>query len=43
MMIARALEQGILQKADARSKMLMENFLRSTGFTKVNVMVKERE
>jgi hypothetical protein len=43
MMIARALKQGILQKADARSKMLMENFLRSAGFTKVNVLVKERE
>jgi len=43
MMTARALKQGILQKADARSKMLMENFLRSAGFAKVNVMVKGSE
>lgn len=36
-MINRALQQNILTKANERSKMLMENFLRGTGFKKVTV------
>lgn len=36
-MIDRALKQHILQKANDRSMMLMENFLKSSGFKKVTV------
>ncbi len=36
-MINRALQQDILTKADDRSKILMENFLRGVGFKKVTV------
>ena len=36
-MIDRALQQNILSKADERSKILMENFLRGIGFKKVMV------
>ncbi|MFT3702975.1 MAG: DUF4230 domain-containing protein [Agriterribacter sp.] len=36
-MIDRALKQQVLQKANDRSIMLMENFLRSAGFKKVTV------
>lgn len=36
-MIDRALQQNILSKADVRSKILMENFLRGIGFKKVMV------
>jgi hypothetical protein len=36
-MINRALQQNILTKANERSKMLMENFLRGAGFKKVTV------
>jgi hypothetical protein len=36
-MIERALQQQILDKANARSIMLMENFLKSAGFKKVTV------
>ncbi|MBX2922039.1 MAG: DUF4230 domain-containing protein [Chitinophagaceae bacterium] len=38
-MIERAIQQKILEKATERSSMLMENFLRSTGFKKVTVRV----
>lgn len=38
-MIERALQQNILEKAGQRSVMLMENFLRSTGFKKVTVLI----
>lgn len=37
-MIERALKQEILEKANTRSIMLMENFLRSSGFKKVRVV-----
>jgi hypothetical protein len=36
-MIEKALQQGILNKADARSTALLENFLRGFGFKKVTV------
>jgi hypothetical protein len=36
----RALSEDILGKANARSKLLMDNFLRQSGFTKVNVYTK---
>jgi hypothetical protein len=36
-MIEKALQQGILNKADARSTALLENFLRGIGFRKVTV------
>jgi len=36
-MIDRALKQQVLEKANDRSIMLMENFLRSAGFKKVTV------
>jgi hypothetical protein len=36
-MIKRALSKGILQKADAKTKLVIENFLRSVGFKKVKV------
>lgn len=39
-MVKRALQQQILQKATDRSKTLMENFLRNSGYSKVNVIVK---
>lgn len=38
-MISRALQQQILSKADERTVMLMENFLRGVGFKKVMVKV----
>lgn len=40
-MVKRAMSNQILEKADAKSKMLMENFLRSVGFRKVMVAVRE--
>jgi len=36
--LQRALSSGILYRADLRSKLIMENFLRSIGFTKINVI-----
>ena len=36
-MIEKALHQGILNKANARSIALLENFLRGFGFKKVTV------
>lgn len=36
-MIEKALQQGILNKADARSTALLENFLRGFGFRKVTI------
>ncbi|HRQ51548.1 MAG TPA: DUF4230 domain-containing protein [Agriterribacter sp.] len=36
-MTERAIQQGILTRADARSIMLLENFLRGLGFKKVRV------
>lgn len=39
-MVKRALQQQILQKATDRSKTMMENFLRNSGYSKVNVIVK---
>ncbi|MBN8789337.1 MAG: DUF4230 domain-containing protein, partial [Terrimonas sp.] len=36
-MIDRAIKQQVLEKADERSMMLMENFLRGTGFKKIKV------
>lgn len=38
-MIDRALQQGILQKADAKAKLVIENFLLSTKYKKVNVYI----
>lgn len=38
-MIERAVQQKILEKAADRSIMLMENFLRSTGFKKITVRI----
>ncbi|MBX3239492.1 MAG: DUF4230 domain-containing protein [Chitinophagaceae bacterium] len=38
-MINEALEQQVLEKADARSRMLIENFLLSVGFRKVSVRI----
>jgi hypothetical protein len=34
----RAVQKNILQMAENRSKLLMENFLRSVGFKKVTVL-----
>ncbi len=39
-MTGRALSNQILQKADAKSKLLLENFLRAVGFEKVHVKIK---
>ncbi len=39
-MHARALSEDILGKANARARFLMDNFLRQSGFTKVNVYTK---
>ncbi len=36
-MIDRALQKNILAKADAKARMVMENFLKSTGYKVVNV------
>lgn len=36
----RAISEDILGKANARSRLLMENFLRQSGFTKVHVYTK---
>lgn len=36
----RALSEDILGKANARSRLLMDNFLRQSGFTKVHVYTK---
>ena len=33
----RAIEQNILQKADARSENIIETFLKNTGFKKVTI------
>jgi Protein of unknown function (DUF4230) len=38
MMIERALRQGILVKANAKGKIIIENFLRSAGFKKISVL-----
>lgn len=38
-MIDRALQHNILQKADAKAKAVMENFLLSSGYEKVNVVI----
>jgi hypothetical protein len=34
----RAVQKNILQMAESRSRMLMENFLRSAGFKKVTIL-----
>jgi hypothetical protein len=39
-MRARALEQGILEKADKRAVMIMEDLLRKSGYAKVNVHIR---
>jgi hypothetical protein len=39
-MKARALSEDILGKANARARLLMDNFLHQSGFTKVNVYTK---
>jgi len=36
----RALSEDILGKANARARLLMDNFLRLSGFAKVNVYTK---
>lgn len=36
-MITRAREMGLLDKAAARNKVVMENFLRMTGFKRINL------
>lgn len=36
-MIERSLRQGLLKKAGTKAKMIMENFLRSAGFKRINV------
>jgi hypothetical protein len=36
-MVQRSISQGLLKKADAKAKMIMESFLRSAGFKKVYV------
>jgi Protein of unknown function (DUF4230) len=36
-MITRSIQQGILQKAGIKSKLIMENFLRSAGFKRITV------
>jgi hypothetical protein len=38
-MIDRALAHNILQKADVKAKAVMENFLLSAGYEKVNVLI----
>jgi len=38
-MIGRAMQQEVLKKANERSLMLMENFLRGAGFKKVNIKI----
>jgi hypothetical protein len=38
-MINRALQRNILQKADVKAKAVMENFLLSAGYKKVNVLI----
>jgi Protein of unknown function (DUF4230) len=40
-MINRALSNKILEKAEAKAKFLMENFLKSSGFRKVDVGVRD--
>lgn len=40
-MIAQALQQQILQKANDRSRLLLENFLFGIGYNKVNVEIGE--
>lgn len=37
-MVERALRVGLLKKADAKAKMIMENFLRSAGFKRISVL-----
>jgi hypothetical protein len=39
-MLARALSEDIIGKANKRARLLMENFLRQSGFTKVHVYTK---
>lgn len=39
-MIAEALAQGILDKANERSRLLLENFLLSIGYNRVHVTIK---
>ncbi len=36
-MIARSIQQGVLQKAAVKSKLVIENFLRSAGFNRIAV------
>ncbi|MFN5477641.1 MAG: DUF4230 domain-containing protein [Sphingobacteriales bacterium] len=37
--LQRALENGILEKANQRSKVVMENFLRSLGYSRIQIMM----
>lgn len=37
-MVERALKIGLLKKADAKARMIMENFLRSAGFKRISVL-----
>jgi hypothetical protein len=39
-MQARALSEDIIGKANARARLLMDNFLHQSGFTKVHVYTK---
>ena len=39
LILNRALSNGILFRADQRSKLIMENFLRSLGFQKINISI----
>jgi len=38
LLVKRALDQGLLQKAQARGEMLMKNFLSAAGFQKVPIL-----
>ena len=37
--LQRALENGILEKANQRSKAVMENFLRSLGYSRIHIVM----
>lgn len=36
-MVQRSVQQGLLKKADAKARMIMENFLKSIGFKRISV------
>jgi Protein of unknown function (DUF4230) len=37
-MVERSLKQGLLQKADTKARMILENFLRSAGFKRISIL-----